>query len=151
MTIQRLSDISTKGLVIYDGDKYKYVLQSEIPNHEIAPDDTLKKLVELNVAVALLQGQAERVFVDYNQLVFEDGTSPLPQGKTADPNKSKRQIVVHDAEKFYSIDESSWKELPDEGDAQVLVRRGATIAVIPHNNILLGTYCVLVNLATLRH
>ena|SRR5664279_3344850 len=148
MTIQSLSQIKSKGLVVYDGKDFKYVLQDELPNHEITPDSTLKELVKLNVAVAVLQKQPERVFVDYDQLTFGE-KEPLSKGKAGDSAAKGREIVVHDSGRYFAINESVWKILPDEADAQVLVRRGAVVAVIPHSGILLGTYCVLVNLASL--
>ena len=148
MALTKLSQIKSKGLVIYDRKKYTYVLQDEIAKHEIEPDSTLRELVKLNTAVAVLQKQPKRIFIDYNQLVFEDKET-LKGRRIGKISTRGRTIVVHDSNKFYSVSETLWKHLPDEGDAQVLVRRGAVVAVIPHSGILSGTYCVLVNMTSL--
>jgi len=148
MTITKLSQIDSKGLVIFDGSKFTFVAQDEIPKHKISqPSPTLVELVKLQAAVAVLDEQPARVFVNYDRLNFI-GTTAALHGKSAGAALSPkgREVVVHENGEFFSIPENLWEPLPDEGDAQVLVQRGAVVATIPRSPLPIGTFCVLVNL-----
>jgi hypothetical protein len=59
-------------------------------------------------------------------------------------------LLVENGE-FYAIPRSELRELQpiNAGEAKVLVRRGAVVAAIPHNEAPYGTNCVLVNLTQL--
>jgi hypothetical protein len=149
-----LSSIGTRGLVIYDDkDTYNYVTEeawrARGPLNPIPPTFPARNLIGLNVAVAALD---EGVYVDLERMPdLEPASVPNPNANPVPWVADPRSVVIREKDAFYQIVEADWQQVPEgfEGDAGVLVKRGAVVATIPSNSIPSGTYCILVNLANL--
>ncbi|MEP6652960.1 MAG: hypothetical protein ABJA82_06350 [Myxococcales bacterium] len=150
-----LNSIGTRGVVLYDGkaDEYKYVAESTWRAN--GPLDAEPKAVPaaqlsaLNVVVAALDNG---VYVDLDRLPELDDPSDATSAQPVPWKDTPRSIFIREKNKLYQLPEAAWDDVPRgfEGDAGVLVKRGAVVAAIPSNSIPSGTYCVLVNLASLK-
>lgn len=156
MPIQNLSDIGPRGLVTtFDGDKYYYVSEDDWRQNGPLTDPKaagipVADLAKLKVVVTQLNGGA---FVNLDRLagLAKDPTASQ-NGNPIAWRQSSVNIVLEENGKCFQITREDMKDLPTgfEGDARVVVKRGAVVASIPPNTIPSGTYCVLVNLASLK-
>jgi hypothetical protein len=145
--------IGARGLVIYDNDaggkpRYFYVQESELRRHPVEnPSVRLQDLAKLR-APAIPLGK-DQVLLNYDELKGLD-ESKLSSVKDVQPTAvpDASAVVVVEKGKFFVAPRAQWKEMVPgaEGDAGVLVSRGAVVAAIPENQIPSGTYCVLVNM-----
>jgi len=151
-----ISDIGTRGLVISDDNRFFYVSESDwrqrtalsaAPRQEGQPDP--ETLVDLGVAVAKLSNSA---FINLDALAnlepSEMAQAPAPVGRTPGSRElDAKGVLLYENKSFYMVPASMWKPLAPnaEGDAGVLVKRGAVVAAVPPNDIPTGTFCVLVN------
>lgn len=155
-----LSDIGIRGLVIADGEDYWFVTESEWREKFAltkAPESggrtSVQTLVDLKVALAKL---SNTVFVNLDALA-NLGESDLDPAEAApkDPKADVLDtdgILLHEKNQYYLVPLSELHPLEEnaEGDAGVLVSRGALVASIPANDIPTGTFCVLVNWSGLQ-
>jgi hypothetical protein len=145
-----LNTIGARGLVVYDGENYTFVREDEWRGRGPVsnPPAALTRLTELHAVVAKLE---ETIFVDLDGLGELERTQPeVPERLPPSPWREGSSIVLRESGNFYQITPEDLEELDEgfEGDAGVLVNRGAVVAAIPSNAIPSGTYCVLVNQAS---
>jgi hypothetical protein len=143
-----LSSIGARGLVVFDGRQYKYVQESvwRSQGPSGGAPTQYDNLKELHAVVAHL---GNTIYVNLDELPgleASDGTKPGPKHEW----EPDADIVLREQGALYQVS-GNWQDLPVgfEGDAGVLVNRGAVVATIPSNSIPSGTYCILVNLAAL--
>ena len=152
-----LSEIGERGLVVYFKDKYSFVTEDDWhknPLQEPADIDTAtQSALSAGAILANLDGQCT-VLVNLDRF-------PAPEGQILPPGPKERpwqpatedspSVLFQENGTCYQIRKSDWKSLDPgfEGDAGVLVKRGALVAAIPRNEIPSGSYCVLVNLASI--
>jgi hypothetical protein len=156
MPTTSLSDIGVRGLVICEDGKFYYVTETKWRDKCALTDapkqngaETPQTLVDLNVALAKLSKSA---FVNLDALMNLE-PSDLGQEEPAqerDPEANEldeKGILLYENERYYMIPEEMWEPLAAnaEGDAGVLVKRGAVVASVSANDIPTGTFCVLVN------
>lgn len=154
MPILNLSTIGPRGLVVFANDEFSYIEEAEWrAKCELdAPDQTAANLSNVNAAVARFR---ENAYVSLDLLAdLPDPNSPAnedqrPWQELGSPDFT---VVLKENDKFYQIKKSELTPLDEgaEGDAGVLVTRGAVVATIPTNMIPSGTYCVLVNFESLK-
>ncbi len=167
-----MSKIGDRGLVLYDGKNYYTVNEDkwrELERHEVpvAGSGTpsvpgLDALIHFQAAVALLSAKPDaNVFVDLERLARlpeTKGSKALREEMGHHPKLTKvpplkgRNIVVREADCVFVVPENLWgTPVPPAacGDARVLVNRGTLVAAIPQNQMPVGTWCVLVNIAAL--
>ncbi|HLK38359.1 MAG TPA: hypothetical protein VKU41_16465 [Polyangiaceae bacterium] len=155
------------GIVVYagttidqvDDDKFYYI-----------PEDQWTRLPQITplsmgpevVAAALQPGAggtqyARRLFMDFDRLNVSSSqptnqTSGIDRTATAAGTGTPQDwsVVVRRGGECREVPASKFTPLPpdSQGDAGVLVRRGAVVASIPQNSIPSGSYCVLGNFAT---
>lgn len=151
-----LSEIGVRGLVVAEDSKFFFVTENEwrqnaalsaAPLNNGQPDP--QKLVDLNVALAKLSATA---FVNLDALANVERSDlqqdPPPQGRAPGANDlDKDGVLLYENNKYYLVPRAMWQPLTPnaEGDAGVLVKRGAVVAAVPGNDIPTGTFCVLVN------
>ena|SRR5215471_5237465 len=143
-------DVGSRGLVVFDGNTYSYVTEVDWRGKtklKSIPQE-LQKLRETKTVMAKV-GQA--VYVDLDQIAGLGQATGDVNGSLSFDNATK-SVVFREGEYGYQIALTELTELPEgfEGSARVLVTRGAVTAAIPKNEIPSGTYCVLVNLASLK-
>lgn len=166
--LNKLKKLGDRGLVIAetaaDGQpKYYFVLEEEwTPLQVKAPPKTLTALVAAGAAVGQIP-KSNGAFIDFGKLNVKPAGSEEDDDADAidvadlevtpvdaDPDG----IVIHEDSTYYSVSREKWalNPLPSgaEGDAGALVDRGAIAANIPNDDIPIGTYCVLVNLALIN-
>lgn len=140
-----VSQLGSRGLVIFTkGGEYLYKSEKEWRK-----DTYLRE--PLKGASGVVAKIKESVFVDLDQW------TGLAEPQTPSATKKNsfvegESIVLKENGLYYQIPLADLPALPAgaEGDAGVVVKRGAVAAAIPANIIPSGTYCVLVNLASLR-
>lgn len=146
--LESLSSIGARGLVVFEAGKYYYVKEEKWRSNGAAKD--APKQVQAAQKLGTVMAQLENAtYVDLDKLkTLEDGM-PAPQKTRAWIDE--QSIVFQESGKLFQIPRSDWSELDPgfEGDAGVIVTRGAVVAAIPSNQIPSGTYCVLVNLESL--
>ena len=158
-----LSEIGERGLVVYDGEHYHYVTEGDWRNRplqEPAPqiDAAANNALTAGAILAKLESQ-NTVLVDLDTLPKPEA-STTPSGPIFRPwhnptRDTEPSVLLRETKNgqstFYQVREDDWQllEAGFEGDAGVLVRRGALVAAIPRNEIPSGSYCVLVNLASI--
>ena|SRR5690606_20217968 len=141
-----VSTLGSRGLVVYTKD-HQFRYKSE---KDWRKDNACAPLTGANGVVTKIK---DSVFVDLDQLT---GLA-APQSEPA-PNPPSNQpvdgtsIIFKEEGRYYQIPLDGLDRLPEgaEGDAGVVVKRGAVVATIPANIIPSGTYCVLVNLSSLK-
>jgi hypothetical protein len=144
-----LSTLGSQGLVLFSkgGDKnYYFVLEPAWRKCQLAkPPPAAVSLHKDGAAVGALS--ASQVFVDFGKLTeLDPGLSPPGTG-TPGPAPTGQAVIIYDGAKYYGVGADKWQPMVPggEGDAGVLVNRGAVVATIPKNEIPSGTYCVLIN------
>lgn len=166
--LNKLKKLGDRGLVIAEaragGDpEYYFVLEEEwTPRQVTNVPEALAKLVAAGAAVGQIPG-SKGAFIDFGKLHVkpagseesDDGDGPNIEDLDPIPvNAGPDDIVIHENDTLYAISRRNWagNRLPPgaEGDAGTLVDRGAIAANIPNDDIPIGTYCVLVNLALLN-
>jgi len=152
-SVQNLSDIGPRGLVMFDGQDYYYVSEDawrkKGPLKDPAPGLLAPGLKEVKAVVAQLKAG---VYVNLDRLAgLEEDPNPAHTGAPGPWRTSATNIVFEEKQRLFQITREDMTKLSagSEGDARVLVKRGAVVASIPANSIPSGTYCVLVNLASL--
>jgi hypothetical protein len=145
------STIGARGLVVYDGKTYSYITEGDWRTLGYVSDAPaeFQDLVRLNAVVAQL---GEAILVDLDRLgELEPPSVELEPRPSKAPWQAVRSVVLRENAVFYQITEDKLRRLDEgfEGDAGVLVTRGAVVASIPSNSIPSGTYCVLVNRTSL--
>jgi len=152
MAEEDLSTIGARGLVVYDGKTYSYIRESEWRAQGYVADAPaeFEALVRLNAVVAQL---GEAILIDLDRLgELEPPSEDIEPHESKEPWQEKgRSVVLRENALFYQVTEEKLSALDEgfEGDAGVVVTRGAVVAAIPSNSIPSGTYCVLVNRTSL--
>ncbi|HEY4011945.1 MAG TPA: hypothetical protein VGM06_01295 [Polyangiaceae bacterium] len=160
----KLSNIGSRGLVVYkEGTKtgFKYITEADWrAKGQTLTTPALQDLARLHVLVAPsvpnpAQGQPLSYFVNFDMIAQ---LNPVPAAP-ATPGAVPPKLVTGPEWSLIVNDKGTYTELPDalfddldagsQGNAAVLVRRGALVASIPPNNIPSGSFCVLVNLTGL--
>jgi hypothetical protein len=163
-----LGEIGPRGLLVHcgddDGSGYKYYEDNkdvswrvfEVDAGQVAKEtettpDELAFLVNKRAPVAALSTSSFLInlnaFHGLPRLAGEPPTGKL--GTESDI--SKGLFLMHEDGKYYAIPVTALKPLGplDEGDAQVIIKRGTVAAAIPPNDLPIGTHCVLLNLTQL--
>lgn len=154
--MNKFSKIGERGLVVYDGN-YHYVNEDDWRSKKAlkepaGPTDTLNSIQKLGGILANLADQ-NTVYVDLDKFPAPaDEAVPAAAPQVNNWTSSKQSIVLREQNVLYQVVQEDWKKLDEgyEGDAAVVVNRGAIVGTIPKNNIPSGTYCVLVNLGAIK-
>jgi hypothetical protein len=154
--IQNLSDIGTRGLVVFDPDGYSYSLEDSWRDFKIQdPSTELIALARSRAVVARTTQSSSAVFVNLSEMEFPRDDEPAafePGEATAEGGaEADATVILHEEGSFFAVTEQDLFTLEEgaEGDAGVLVNRGTIVAAIPRNDIPSGTWCVLVNLPSI--
>jgi hypothetical protein len=159
----KMSDIGPNGLVVYDGH-FKFVKEQTWRQFLIAsPTKELLQLAQDGAVASKLGSQG--TFINLRTLSAlvkpqsptddEPGPRPVPKDTPPPPREGDAVVVVgekvNDTEYFYAVGASDLQPIPPgfEGDAGVLVSRGAVVAIIPQNVIQTGSWCILINTASI--
>lgn len=144
-----LREIGSRGLVVFDGEGYKFVQEHKWREkgpvkQESEKTQTLRKL---GVIVASLD---EGIYIDLDKLVgLEASEEAIETGAAQVPLvPARNSVLLRHEQELFQVPESDWIALDDgfEGAAGVVVTRGALVAAVGQNSIPSGTYCVVVNL-----
>lgn len=152
MSNASINQIGTRGLVVFKDDKYYFVTEKTWRDKGPLSDAaTNLPLTELNKVKAVVAELDNVVYVDLNQLHNLDDASVATPATTNTWSKSDLSIVLREDNNYFQValDEEDTIEDGFEGDARVLVNRGAIVAAVPQNTIPTGSYCVLLNLSSL--
>jgi hypothetical protein len=151
MAEEDLSNIGARGLVVFDGKTYSYIREGDwrAQGYVAGAPAVLEQLAQLKAVVAQL---GDSIVVDLDQLDLEDPSVEVKPTESKTPWQGGRSVVLRENAYLYQITEAQLSGLDEgfEGDAGVLVTRGAVVAAIPSNSIPSGTYCVLVNRTSLK-
>jgi hypothetical protein len=144
-----LREIGSRGLVVFDGENYKFVQEHKWRERGpvTAEPPEIARLQYLGVIVAKLE---EGIYIDLDKLVgLEESEVGIESGEARFELATDPESVLfrHDKQ-LYQVPKSDWIDLDDgfEGAAGVVVTRGAVVAAVGQNSIPSGTYCVVVNL-----
>jgi hypothetical protein len=161
MAVVKFSDIGVRGLVVCDREgQYRYVAEATWrKDGKVYPaTESTKALQKLQAVVAPLDRAV--VFLNLDELPgAPPATSTDKSGRTRAAGESRGpwSIVVSETDSKgttelteVSSELSAPLDPGAEGDAGVLVRRGAVVAAIPKNSIPSGSFCVLVNLRGIK-
>jgi hypothetical protein len=164
----KLSSIGSRGLVVFlsNQDRFRYVTEGtwrQNSNILTAPTPNTTKLQALGAAVAPVRDATSTTFVNLDALAnlakeTVPGTRYPPNPPPIPPTTGNFSVVVYEtltgasAGQYYMVPSALFAQLAAgaEGDAAVLVRRGAVLAAIPTNSIPSGSFCVLVNIAGIK-
>ncbi len=152
MSNASINEIGTRGLVVFKDDKYYFVTEKDWRNKGPLSDAAANlPLPELDRVKAVVAELDNVVFVDLNKLHNLDDASVATPPTSIAWSKSDLSIVLREDNNFFQValDEDDTIDDGFEGDARVLVNRGAVVAAIPQNTIPTGSYCVLLNLSSL--
>jgi hypothetical protein len=144
-----LREIGSRGLVVFDGEGYKFVQEHKWREKGPVKKESEKTqtLLELGVIVARLD---DGIYIDLDKLVgLEASEEGIKTGKPQlDLVSEPSSVLLRHEKKLFQVPESDWIALDDgfEGAAGVVVTRGALVAAVGQNSIPSGTYCVVVNL-----
>jgi hypothetical protein len=144
-----LREIGSRGLVVFDGENYRFVQEHKWRERGPVTSESneTKKLLDLNVIVAKLE---DGIYIDLDKLVgLEESEPGIESGAARFPLAHEpRSVLFRHDKKLFQVPESDWVDLDDgfEGAAGVVVTRGAVVAAVGQNSIPSGTYCVVVNL-----
>jgi hypothetical protein len=141
-SLQQLSDLGPRGLVMYHEKKFYYATEEEWRATKV--DAAGAKYLQGLKAVAAVLASNE-IFVNFDQLAELARTklTDTGSGDVSLEGLATPAVVVREGDNHFAV--TGWRPLVQPGDAGVLVTRGATVAVIPQNTIPSGTYCVLIN------
>lgn len=156
----KLSSIGTRGLVVYTGNKdaagndiYKFITENDW-RIQGRPSTVGAPLVGLNVVAAPVAGQPTKtIFVNFDELaLLAPPVKPTGPAVPASAPAAAWTIIVNEGAMQTEVPDAIFSALTpgSEGDAAVLVRRGAVVAAIPQNSIPSGSFCVLVNLPGIK-
>jgi hypothetical protein len=155
MSLLSLNEIGERGVVVYDGTSFSYVLEDHWRDFKIAkPGQDLIALASANVVVASV-ARCAAVFLNLTEM--NDVNNPSAPGASTGTRGTEDGplVILHESGSFFSLSEDQLTSLEEgaEGDAGVLINRGTIAASIPQNEIPSGTWCILLNLASLvkRH
>lgn len=147
----KLADLGARGLVIYDGKRYRYTFEETWRAKPLAKEQEtrLQHIRELRSVLAVINNDPFKIYVDFAHLQLE-GVRKTGAGSGIRTRDDDPVVYIHDDNRFYQADQWTDLELGAEGDAGVVARRGGVLATIPGNDIPAGTFCVLVNLSGLE-
>jgi len=152
MSNASINEIGTRGLVVFKDDTYYFVTEKTWRDKGPLSDAAANlPLAELNKVKAVVAELGDVVYVDLDQLHNLDDASVETPATTNAWSKSGPSIVLREKGNYFQValDTDDTIEKGFEGDARVLVNRGAVVAAVPQNTIPTGSYCVLLNLSSL--
>jgi hypothetical protein len=146
-----LSNLGARGLIVHYDERYYFVTEAKWHQQVLSSAPANPQVARLKELKAVMAGINDMAYVDLDHLAELPGTTSPPPAQTVAWSDKKPSVVLQENGKYFQVTLDNLTVLTEgfEGDARVLVNRGALVAAIPQNSIPSGTYCVLVNLTGL--